>query len=449
MNPSAHRISLLPWLAVLLVFAMEPVLAQEDEPPEADVMEDVPAVDDEFECPEADDDEELEDTDQRCLELERIEVDDTADIDTDSTIDTGQAERGLAFSGDFRPLINYLDRTNRVGEEHSNTNAQARIRLKGAARLTDLIGVGARVAGRCASEDCDLEWIADGAVPQQNGLEHGQFTFDELYVHFFRTERFDLTLGRQQTRMVLRGGVFSRSLDRNNSNNTNVTWTDGAHFVLRRRRGWEGHIIVDHNQEDGSGSVRRGQLDFSPSSARISYFAGTENRVPLGPIVQRSISISYLPNALMVDGDIDGRRETYIGYVGRMAFRWPMQSEGPFFRGGFEIGYAPNVTTADAANLASAPDKLAWNVTASIMEFRPRQSLGVFYSRTGAGWLLSPNFAQNEESFEIRYVWRPRNFPAIDFRLRWREDIEQQTNANNKRERIDAFLRLTWQFDLN
>jgi hypothetical protein len=432
----AHRKFLLALLAASVI-ACGSAIAQEEEAgaEEAEV--------DEFDCPE-----DTEELDPRCIELELIEEDDTADIDTESTVDTVDDEGGFVLRGDFRPLINYLDRTNREGEEFSNTNAQARIRVKGAARLSDLIGVGARVAGRCASDDCDLEWIADGAVPQQNGLEHGQFTFDELYVHFFQTDRFDLTLGRQQTRMVLRSGVFSRSLDRNNSNNTNITWTDGAHFALRRRRGWEGHIILDHNQEDGTGSVRRGQLDFAPSSARTSYFAGTENRTPLGAIVQRSVSVSYLPNALLLDGDVDGRRDTYIGIVGRMAFRWPLQTDGPFFRGGFEVGYAPNVPTAEGANLANSPDKLAWNVTASIMEFRPRHNIGVFYSRTGAGWLLSPNFAQNEESFEIRYVWRRPNRPTIDFRLRWREDIEQQLNTTQKRERIDAFLRLTWQFDL-
>jgi hypothetical protein len=447
MNRPAHRISILPWLAALLLLALGPVLAQDEEPPEDPLVEDSAEEADEFECPEADDDEELEDTDQRCLELERIEVDDTADIDTDSTIDTGQAERGLAFSGDFRPLINYLDRTNRADQDLTETIGQARIRLKGAARFTDLIGVGARVAGRCSTDECDLEWVNDRSTPQQNGLQNGQFTFDEAYVHFFQAERFDLTLGRQQTRMVLRGGVFSRSLDRNNSNNTNVTWTDGAHFALRERRGWDTHVIIDHNAALGSGSVRRGQLDFTPSSARTSYYAGTENRVPIGPIVQRSLSVTYLPNALLVDGDIDGRRDSYIGYVGRMAFRWPMQTDGPFFRGGFEVGYAPNVPTPDGANLATSVDNVAWNVTASIMNFKPRQNIGIFYSHTGAGWLISPNFVHNEESFEIRYQWRPRNRAAVDFRVRWREDLEQLTTAIRKRERFDAFLRATWQFD--
>jgi hypothetical protein len=438
MNPGAYRIRATCCLAALVVLAAGPAPGQE----EAEAT-------DEFTCPEPDEGKEERDADERCLELERQEVDDTADIDTDSTVDTRETRRGLVLSGDFRPLINHLDRVNRSDEELTETTAEARIRLRGTRRVSDLIGVGARISGRCASDECDLQWVSDSATPQTSGLNNGQFTFDELFVHFFRSNSFDLTLGRQQTRMVLRGGVFSRSLDRNNSNNVNVNWTDGLHFTLRQRRGWDAHLVVDHNTAEGSGSVRRGQLDFSPSSARTSYWYGAENRVPIGPIVQRSVSITYLPNALLVDGDTDGQRDTYIGYVGRMAFRWPLQTEGPFFRGGFEVGYAPNVPTPEGANLSSSVDRLAWNVTASIMNFRPRQNIGIFYSHTGAGWLLSPNFVQNEKGFEIRYQWRPYNRPAIDFRVRWREDLEQLVTAVRKRERFDAFLRLTWQFGLD
>lgn len=434
MNGPAHRNLLFLLLAAMNLLTFSAVEAQEEE----------------FDCPEDFDDiENIEETDPRCGELALTERDDTADIDTDSTVDTGSDRSGLVVSGDFRPLLNHVDISRRDGESDNNSDAQARVRLKGAIRLSDLIGVGARVAGRCASDECDLEWVVDRATPTTNGLDHGQFTFDEAYVHFFRTERFDLTLGRQQTRSVLRAGVFSRSLDRNDSNNTNVTWTDGAHFTLRQRLGWDGHIIFQQNGADGSGSIRRGQLDFAASSARISYFFGTENTTPWGAVAQRSISISYLPNSLLKDGVDDGRRETYIGYVGRMAFRWPQRTEGPRLRAGFEIGYAPEVPTSEGANIDASVDSLAWNVALSLMEFKPRHNIGVFYSHTGAGWLLSPNFVENEESFEVRYQWRPRNFPAIDARIRWREDIEQLTTAERKRERYDAFLRLTWQFDLH
>lgn len=446
MDPRAHRNR---WTASLLATWLllgGPLWAQ-DQVEETDELPD--DINEEFECPEAEEGENVEDMDERCIKLERAEVNDTADIDTDSTADNQEVDRRYVLSGDFRTLANHIDRNNRRDEFLAETTGQARLRLRGTLRLPEHIGFGARIAGKCSTYNCDLEWVNDYAAPVTNGLANGQFTFDEFFVHLYSANTFDLTLGRQQTRMVLRGGVFSRSLDRNNSNNTNVNWTDGAHFRLRERRGWHGHVVVEYNSAEGSGSVRRGQLDFTPSSATTSYWYGAENLIPVGPVVQRSVSITYLPNALLVDGDIDGRRDTYIGYVGRMAFRWPLQTDGPFFRGGFEVGYAPNVPTAEGANLESDAEGLAWNVTASIMNFRPRHNIGVFYAHTGAGWLISPNFVQNEQAFEIRYQWRRRIRAAIDFRVRWREDLEQLTTAIRKRDRFDAFLRFTWQFEMN
>ena len=133
----------------------------------------------EFECPDVTG-EDAEDADKLCLELERVEIDDTADIDTVSTVDYEERERRFVLSGDFRALANHLDRTNRAGEDLTETTGQARVRMKASARLSTLIGVGARLAGRCSSDDCDLEWVSGRSPPTQSGLEQGQFTFDEM-----------------------------------------------------------------------------------------------------------------------------------------------------------------------------------------------------------------------------------------------------------------------------
>lgn len=53
-----------------------------------------------------------------------------------------------------------------------------------------------------------------------------------------------------------------------------------------------------------------------------------------------------------------------------------------------ELGYAPETQTRAAAGLAGDGDVdgLAWAVTASVMNFLPRQSIGINYARTDAGW---------------------------------------------------------------
>ena len=55
--------------------------------------------------------------------------DDTADIDTESTVDEDTSSTGFALAGDIRPLVNYRDRDGRDGVTDSDTEAQARLRL--------------------------------------------------------------------------------------------------------------------------------------------------------------------------------------------------------------------------------------------------------------------------------------------------------------------------------
>jgi len=92
----------------------------------------------------------------------------------------------------------------------------------------------------------------------------------------------------------------------------------------------------------------------------------------------------------------------------------------------------------------------------SIMDFLPDHSIGIDYARTGAGWLLSPQFRPNEELFEIRYQWRPRRMrlwrtkrsPLLEARVRWREDLKQPVGTIRKRQEFDFYLRLTWEFTI-
>jgi hypothetical protein len=126
--------------------------------------------------------------------------------------------------------------------------------------------------------------------------------------------------------------------------------------------------------------------------------------------------------------------------------RWPQRPDGPRLRAGIEIGYASERPTATAVGLEESVDGLAWDIALSCMGFSPSHNIGVNYGRTGAGWLLSPNFRPNEEMFEVRYQRRRTNFPTLEIRARWRQDIEQKISAIQKRDVFDSFLRITWQY---
>jgi hypothetical protein len=158
--------------------------------------------------------------------------------------------------------------------------------------------------------------------------------------------------------------------------------------------------------------------------------------------------VSYLPATLAVDGPGGSRYEDYWGFVARTAFRWPVRSDSWRLRLSSELGYAPTTQTRQEAGIVGSGDAdgLAWNVTASIMDFLPRHSIGINYARTGAGWLLSPQYADNEELFEIRYMWRPNDRLTLDVRGRWRDELKELIIEDPSRDRFDFYARFTWSF---
>lgn len=116
---------------------------------------------------------------------------------------------------------------------------------------------------------------------------------DEAFLHWYRNDRFDLAIGRLQTRFITKGGVFAKSLDRNDSANTKITWTDGTHATVHHPSGWKAHLIAQHNPEDGLAQVLREPLDFESSAARTSAFFSLVNETPFRFLTQRVVDISY------------------------------------------------------------------------------------------------------------------------------------------------------------
>ncbi len=244
---------------------------------------------------------ETPDADTETPDAEESE-DDTPDIDTETTVDYTQASKGLTSDGDLRPIFDYFEVEDRDGTSLGDDLLGARMRFRVDWGFSEAVHIGARIAGSCFTDNCAPEFVLEGAKPASNGLKPGQFTLDELYIHWFRTERGSIAVGRLQTRFVVRGGVFAKSLDRNNSNNVNINWTDGLQATYRAANGWNSSFILEQNTRDGGGSIRRRPLDFDDSDARKTYFVGFENRRNWGPIVQRGFDVSYLPASLLKDG---------------------------------------------------------------------------------------------------------------------------------------------------
>lgn len=381
---------------------------------------------------------------------EELEADGSLDDATD-TIDLVTTDQGLSFYADVRTSYVETENDNRDGNTARDDYFRARWRAQTTYNVTERMRFGARVAGLCSTRECEPNFTFDSSIPSSTGMNEGDITIDSLYLHRFRNERFDLAAGRLQTKFVARGGVFAKSLDRNDSNNTRVNWTDGIHGTFRANNGWVAHGILQYNSRSGPSNVRHDPLDFSDPDSRVTYYFGAENAELRGHVVQRGIGISYLPKSLMTDGTRDGRIDDYWGIVARYAARWPQQSDGPRLRISSEVGYAPDTQTRAAAQLPGDGDVdgWAWNLTASIMDFLPSHSIGLNYGRTDPGWLLSPQYTDNEELLEIRYRWRRGPNFVVEFRARQRKELEQRIDTVRKRDRHDIYLRFSWGYSSN
>jgi len=376
-----------------------------------------------------------------------IEADTDGSLDdADGSISLREVVRGFNLSADFRGAYEGTEIDSSDGESISEDLLESRARMRADLGIFPFLRGTARLAARCSDFDCDMNFVVEDSIPTSNGMADGDVTIDEFFLQWYKLDRFDVALGRMQTKFVARGGVFAKSLDRNDSHNTSINWTDGLHSTFKAKRGWVSHLILQHNASEGATNVRRDPLNFNDEAARITYFVSFESLERTQYFLQRTLDISYLPKSLLKDGTLLGRRVDYTGIVLRSANRWPERDEGPRLRVAIEAGYAPETQTNAAAGIAGTGDTdgLAWNASLSLMDFRPDHSIGVNFGKTGAGSLLSPQYRPNESAVELRYQWRRSKNLAFDIRVRRRKELEQLAIAAQKHDELDFFIRFTW-----
>jgi hypothetical protein len=352
-------------------------------------------------------------------------------------------------TGDLRSGVFASERVARDGDTRDLVEARARLRVAFAREVASGLGLRARVAGRYGSEQDEMRAYLRGYAPTRTGAELGDTTLDELHLEYAPDAgRWSLRAGRFQSRFELIG-VASKSLDRNDSPNTEVNWTDGVHWRHQAMPGWQAHVVLQNNHRRGSSVVTRAPLDFSASDSRVSVFAGLEASKPAGPWVQRMIGLTWMPDALATDGVANPRRDDYVTLVARTALAWPTGSGEQRWLFGAELGHAPQ-TPGRAGPLgmdgAKMPGGNAWQLSATLEHLAPGHHLGLVIGRADAGWLLSPDFRNNDELAEIRYQWRINGALSFEARYRWRSELVVPDSAARSRVDRDAYARVTLKF---
>lgn len=357
-------------------------------------------------------------------------------------------DNSVKFSGDVRVGYFSNDRDDRNGSHDTTDEFRLRVRAGAGFKLTNTLSAKARFAGRYSTDDRNHpHFELFKAIPAGDGLRRGDSTLDELYLAYQPDANWKIKLGRFQTKFEL-DGVAKKSLDRANSGNTDITWVDGVHAQYKASNGWKVHAILQHNSDEGSTEVRRGPLNFSEDGSRVSAFFALENKQKWGPVVQRAIDVTYLPDALRVDGTASGRIDDYWALVGRASAKWPLGHSGMKFQLSGELGYAANRQTRQAARTGNSGKAggTATQVSFNFVDIIPKHSVALVLGRVEAGWLLSPDFRNNNTLIETRYVWKMDKKSKLAIRLRQREDLDDINGAQEDRVDTDFYVRYTHKF---
>jgi hypothetical protein len=375
---------------------------------------------------------------------------DPENVDLEDSLDYKYSEPGrFTFDGDLRAGYFDAEVEQRDASTDNNEEVIARIRYGVNFGFTEHARLKARLATTCSDSSCNPNFDVSSTPANGDATDEGDIVLDELYLDFFQRGRFDVALGRMQTRLATHGGVFVSSLTRLTSPNVAINWTDGLALRYITDHGWNSHAILQYNDSKGSSTLARSPLDFEADNSRVSGFYSLENRKTWGPFIQRAVDITYMPSALLKEGDRAGPTEDYWTVVGRFATQWPQNPSADSLVISGELGYAPETPTEQAVSTGTNGDVdgLAWHLEASWMNFKPGHSIGVNYGYTSAGWLLSPSYRANEDAVTLRYHWRPIRRLQLEAQARWREDNEPLLNTEQKRDTFDWRIRLTWMFE--
>jgi len=351
-------------------------------------------------------------------------------------------------AGDVRVGYFSSERDSRSNTKSDSKQARLRLRVGYVDSFNDKWSAKVRFAGRYSDDQKQFNHQFFKEIPAGDGLKLGEGTIDTLYIRYKTLQGYQVTVGRQQTNKEL-DGVAKKSLDRNTSPNTDVTWTDGVVLDVTSESKWHHQGIIQINYKDGATEVRRGPLDFTDDGSRVSYFYAIENKTKVGNIVQRGFDINYLPNALCVDGTASClNRKDYLGFVARGAAKWSIANSQQEFMLAASLGYAPNTQSEATAKIGTSGDVSgnAIQVTANLINFIQNHSVGLVIGKVDAGWLLSPDFRNNNNLIELRYKWVLDKKQKVEARIRQREEIEQRLASVQKQVDNDFYVRYTLKF---
>lgn len=359
-----------------------------------------------------------------------------------------QDEDGWDVSGDLRVMYTPSWRDTRAGQQRDDDALGARFRLRLARDLAERWRFQARFAASALDQGNDPDFFVRSSRADPTAIEPGSATFDELFVEYRSSDTGTrVRLGRQQSTLTL-PLITSKSLDRNQASNINIGWTDGISIRQALSGGWYAEAFAQYHSHKGNGFTTRGPLVFDDSGSRIGWFGVVGSDENLGPVFMRALTLTVFPDTLASDGTGAPRREDYVTATAKMAAGWGFGASGQRLVVAGALGHALNRPRRSVVGLPGEreADGWSWHVGADLVELFPRHSVGLIYGRSDAGWLISNDYRQNDELAEFRWQWQVTDPLMLEFRARWRRDLDLLAGSALLQRDRDMRVRATWRF---
>ena len=350
------------------------------------------------------------------------------------------------FGSDLRSGIFASERDQRDGGSSSDLSARARLRGSLERDVTTQWRFRSRVAGSFDTADVDLAFRVDPYRATGTGTRPGEVHVDEFFAGWQAKDAgHRLRVGRFQTAFNL-PVVPGKSLDRNDSSNVGIGWTDGLHWQSRLGDTWEGHAIAQFNHRRGTGNTARAPLSFRDDSSRVGTYLGLRSTHPVGPVTLRMLSLNWIPDALATHGQDDPRRDDYLTLAAKAAATWPLSDRGMRLVLAGEFGRALNRPQRETLRLPGEgrTGGNAWQLSANLFDIAPGHHLGAVYGHAQAGWLTSNDYRNNDALFEVRYQRRFTPELSMELRFRQRDELERRIDADRRQRDRDVYARITW-----
>jgi len=353
---------------------------------------------------------------------------------------------GWQFGSDLRSGVFASERDQRDLGSSSEVSARARLRVSVEREVTPQWRSRARLAGSFDTAGNDLAFRIDPYRATGTGTRSGEVHVDEFFAGWQAADtRHRLRVGRFQTAFNL-PVVPGKSLDRNDSSNVGIGWTDGLHWQSRLGNSWEGHAIAQFNHRRGTGNTARAPLSFRDNSSRVGTYLGLRSTDHFGPLTLRMLSLNWIPNALATDGPDNPQRDDYLTVAAKAAATWPMNERGMRVVLAGEFGRALNRPRRDTVRIPGEgrAGGNAWQLSANLFDIAPGHHLGAVYGRAEAGWLTSNDFRNNDALLEVRYQRRFTPALSMELRFRQRDELERRIDAARPQRDRDVYARFTW-----